>query len=86
MHVAECAVGQFRVYAAAIQVPSGSGYHAGVVVRDFGADGKGRYAFRDEELEEAKVWVDPEEALEVALRVGRAAVHAQHALGLFRAA
>lgn len=78
MHLAEVQQGQFRVYAAALGVPDGIGFHAGVVVRRFPLPAKeGAEAFRDERLDDGRTWANPEEALAFALEVGRAAVQAQ---------
>lgn len=84
MYVAERTVEGHRIYAAAIAVERGAGqseldgFYAGVVVvrRAAGNDIR-EEVFRDEQLDDGRVWADPEQALQFALEVGKAAIRAQ---------
>jgi len=84
MHVAERTVEGHRIYAAAIAVEQGAGreeldgfYAAVVVVRLSEGDSAREEVFRDEQLDDGKVWTDLEQALQFALEVGEAAIRAQ---------
>lgn len=82
MHVAELACQGHRIYAAAIAREDCSradhGFHAAVVVIRHGTGSTAReVVFRDEQLEDGKLWEDPEQALQFALEVGEAAIRAQ---------
>jgi hypothetical protein len=81
MHLAERVFDGFRSYAAALQVPSSLGFNAGVVVKTERAiEGRRVEVFRDERLDDGRVWMDPERAFSCALDVGQAAVSVQRAL------
>jgi hypothetical protein len=77
----------FRVYAAALEVPSDSGFFAAVVVRKMDQAGavQAQEVFRDERLEGGQVWRHPSEALDFALLVGRAAIRAQTVMSVMAA-
>jgi hypothetical protein len=82
MHVAERAVEGHRIYAAAIAAedscPSARGFHAAVVVvRLTLGNPASEEVFRDECLEDGKIWTEPGPALQFALEVGEAAIRAQ---------
>ena len=82
MHVAEQQIDDHRIYAAAIAVdgplPASEAFHAAVVVVRVIAGSCGREeVFRDECLEDGKVWPDPDQALRFALAVGEEAIRAQ---------
>ncbi len=84
MHVAERPVEGHRIYAAAIAVERGESQgerdrsYAGVVVVRMPAGSDVREeVFRDEQLDDGRVWADPEQALQFALEVGEAAIRAQ---------
>ncbi len=81
MHLAERVFEGFRIYAAALQVPRSLGFNAGVVVKaEPAVEGRRAEVFRDERLDDGRVWMDPDCALSYALDVGQAAVSAQRAL------
>lgn len=84
MYVAERTVEGHRIYAAAIAVERGAGreeldgFYAGVVVVRLPAGSDARAeVFRDEQLDDGRVWADPELSLQFALEVGEAAIRAQ---------
>lgn len=80
MRFAEQAEGDFRVYAAALEGPDG-GHYSAVVVRDCRERGAtDQEVFRDESLEDGKVWQSAGDALVFALAVGVAAIHAQRVM------
>lgn len=78
MRFAEEQVGGYRIYAAALEVPGGVAFQAGVVVRQFPLPTRdGGDVFRDEWLDDGRTWMSPDEALTFALEVGRAALRSQ---------
>ncbi len=82
MHVAEREVPGHRIYAAALVAedwsPAGQRFHAAVVVvRSIPGSTDREEVFRDERLDDGRMWADPEHALQFALEVGDAAVRAQ---------
>jgi len=78
MHLAKCAFEACRIYAAALPAPGSLGFHAAVVVKTERAIcGQRMEVFRDECLDDGRVWMCPEGALAFALEVGQAAVSAQ---------
>lgn len=82
MHVAELVVECHHVYAAAIGAedcsPADQGFYAAVVVvRQRHGSHPREEVFRDERLDDGQVWEDPDVALQFALEVGEAAIHAQ---------
>ena len=83
MHLAERAFDACRIYAAALPAPGSLGFYAAVVVKtERAVQGKRLEVFRDERLNDGRVWMSPEGALEFALEVGQAAVSAQRVLTL----
>ena len=83
MHLAERTFEACRIYAAALPAPGSLGFHAAVVVRTERAVRSQRLeVFRDERLNDGRVWMSPEGALEFALEAGQAAVSAQRVLTL----
>lgn len=84
MNVAERVVGHCVVHAAALDASASCGYHAAVVVTCKHDPGGGRdEVFRDERLEDGKVWESPVEAISYALDVGEAAASTHEAFGSF---
>ena len=88
MNLAEHLKIGFRIYAAAPEVPGESGFFAAVVVRKLARAGAGQAqeVFRDERLEDGHVWNCSSQALDFALRVGRAAIRAQTLMSTGRSA
>jgi hypothetical protein len=81
MNLAECTFEGCRIYAAAKDIPGSSGFHAAVVVMDGWRQGVARSElFRDECLQDGRVWLDPQGALAFALEAGQSAILAQRAL------
>ncbi len=81
MHLAERVEGGLPIYAAALQAPGG-GFLGAVGVRKGSGtpDGQRKEVFRDECLDDGAVWNCPDEALDFAVQVGRAAIRAQGVL------
>ena len=77
MHIAERREGDHQIYAAATETPVGGFFAGCVVMRRAPAPLTPLEVFRDERLEDGRVWVDPAQALAFAIQVGAAAVHAQ---------
>ncbi len=85
MKFAELVEGDFRMHAAAPEAPGG-GHYAAVVVRDrSGQEAVGHEVFRDESLEDGKVWANADDAVAFALSVGIAAIQAQRVMREYRA-
>ena len=77
MYTAERREGDHQIYAVARKTPRG-GFLAGCVVRRTASTQRAaEEIFRDVSLEDGRVWNHPEQALDFALEVGVAAVHAQ---------
>ena len=75
MHFDERDEGDYRIYAGALEAPSG-GYIAAVVVRRVrGGQGAQREAYRDESLACGHRWRSPQEALVYALDRARELIH-----------
>jgi len=73
MHFQEQSVGDFKIYAGAIETAQG-GYVAAVVVKQVhGADAPCEI-FRDESLCDGRNWTDPQSALHYALTAARSAI------------
>lgn len=84
MNVAERKLGMYMVHAAALDVGANRGYQAGVIVTlNQGAGLAPLEVFRDEQLEGAKVWECPRQALAFALDVGEAATNTHEVFGDF---
>lgn len=84
MKVAERKLGMYTIYAAALDTVASGGHHAGVVVTLYQGAGAPRLeVFRDEQLEDAKVWECPRQALAFALDVGEAAANTHEVFGDF---
>ena len=78
MNLAECTFEGCRIYAAAKDIPGSSGFHAAVVVMDGWRQSVARSElFRDECLQDGRVWLDPQGALAFALEAGQAVIYAQ---------
>ncbi len=72
MHFDEHTEGPYRIYAGALEAPTGDGYIAAVVVKRLGANSRsGREAFRDESLACGHRWASPHEALLFAISRAR---------------
>jgi hypothetical protein len=72
-------VGDYRIYAGALESPRGRGYTAAVVVsRVRGAGPKPREAYRDDSLACGYCWPSAEEALSYALNKGRELIRGEH--------
>ena len=81
MHLAERTFEACRIYAAALPAHGSLGFHAAVVVRtERAVRGQRLKVFRDERLNDGRVWISPEGALAFALEAGQAAVSAQMVL------
>lgn len=64
LHFDEHTEGPYRIYAGALEAPTGDGYIAAVVVRRLEPDSRsGREAYRDESLACGYRWESPHEAL-----------------------
>lgn len=84
MNVAERKLGLYTAYAAALEVGPTSGFYAAVVVTLSQGAGLPRLeVFRDEQLDDSKVWECPRQALAYALDVGEAAANAHEVFGDF---
>lgn len=84
MNVAERKVGHCVVYAVALDATAAHGYHAAVVVTcKHDTSGERDEVFRDERLDDGKVWESPNEAISFALEVGEAAASTHEAFGIF---
>ena len=81
MNLAERTFEGCRIYAAASDIPGSTGFYGAVVVMAGWRDVRGRKeVFRDECLENGRVWLDPQGALAFALEAGQSAIVAQRAL------
>lgn len=70
MHFHECFEGVYRIYAGALEAPTGRGYIAALVVtRSDGAGG--RVAYRDDAIACGHRWPTPREALDHAISTGQ---------------
>ncbi len=84
MNVAERKLGLYTAYAAALDAGATGGYHAAVVVNLSQGAGLPRLeVFRDEQLDDSRVWDCPRQALAYALDVGEAASNAHEVFGDF---
>jgi len=82
MFNAEQTIDAFRVFAAAVQCESGDGYRSAAVVLRLGSHGLPvAVVFRDDSLEDGRLWTDAGAAVRFGLRVGEAAVRGQSLLG-----
>lgn len=81
MNLAERTFEGCRIYAAASDIPGSNGFHGAVVVMAGWSDVcRRKEVFRDECLENGRVWLDPQGALAFALQAGQSAIVAQRAL------
>jgi len=76
MHFDERDEGSFRIYAGALEAPSGEGYIAAVVVKRIDA-GNAPAFYRDECLSGGHRWASASAALQFALSTGRKAIRAK---------
>jgi hypothetical protein len=84
MNVAERTVGHCVIHAAALDATASSGYHAAVVVTcTYDNRHERDEVFRDERLEDGRVWRSPDEAIAHALAIGEAAASTHEAFGTF---
>lgn len=84
MNVAKRVVGHCVIHAAALGSPAAAGYRAAVVVACHGDSPEEHYEiFRDEWLDDGKVWQRPDEALAYALNIGEAAASTHEGFGTF---
>ncbi|NKI92540.1 hypothetical protein [Rhizobacter sp. SG703] len=73
MHFQEQTVGDFKIYAGAIEAAHG-GYVAAVVVKQVHGGGAPCEVFRDESMCDGRCWTDPESALHYAMTAGRSVI------------
>lgn len=73
MHFQEQTVGDFKIYAGAIEVAQG-GYVAAVVVKQVHGGDAPREVFRDESMCAGRCWTDPESALHYAMTAARSVI------------
>lgn len=84
MNVAERKMGQYTAYAAALDTDTADGFYAAVVVTlNQGAGLPRLEVFRDEQLDDSRVWDCPRQALAYALDMGEAAANAHEIFGDF---
>jgi hypothetical protein len=74
MHFEQVDLGEYRIYAGAIERPRQFGYVAAVVVMRERGRSPQVEAFRDENLASGYAWTSPAEALRFAVNAGRDAV------------
>lgn len=68
--------GDYRIYAGALEAPTGKGYIAALVVNRVGGTAHGpREAFRDDSLACGHRWLSAQEALLYALNKARDVIH-----------
>jgi hypothetical protein len=85
MNFDERRLGKYTVYAAALEDAAACGYVAAVVVTlGCGAGLPQLEVFRNEALEDRKLWPSAPEALDFALDIGEAAANAHEVLWDFR--
>lgn len=78
---AELNFGEFRVFASAFPDADWPGFKAAAVVLALGKSGLPiEVVFRDDALEDGRLWADAGAAVRFALEVGQAAAHNQRAL------
>lgn len=78
MHFQERSEGEYRIYAGALEAPSGDGYIAAVIVnRLVSAHGRSREAYRDEKLAGGHRWQTADAALLYAIARGREIVRTE---------
>jgi hypothetical protein len=78
MQFRESTVGDYRIFAGALEAPRGVGYTASVVVQRFrGVSGPPREAFRDEGVACGHCWATADEALAYALAKAQDAIRRQ---------
>lgn len=73
MHFQELTVGDFKVYAGAIEVAQG-GYVAAVVVKQVHGCPAPHEVFRDESMCDGRCWTDPQSALHYAVTAARSVI------------
>lgn len=79
---AELNLADFRVFAAALPEAAGPGFKAAAVVVALGQHGLPvAVVFRDDALDDGRLWADPGTAVRFALEVGQAAAYNQRVLG-----
>lgn len=71
MRFDEHALGDYRIYAGALEGPHGDGYIAAMIVHRICGVSKPREAYRDERMAGGHRWESPEAALAYALGKGR---------------
>lgn len=82
MHQAEQTLESFRIFASAVPDSVSLGYRAAAVVLRLGTHGLPvELVFRDDELDDGRIWEEPGAAVRFGLDVGEAAARACSALG-----
>jgi hypothetical protein len=75
MHFDECQVGDYRIFAGALEAPKGDGYTATIIVqRVHGVAGVPREAMRDEGLAGGHRWASANDALAYAMGKAQEAI------------
>jgi hypothetical protein len=78
MHFDEHNEGDYRIYAAALESPYGSGYIAAVVVNRLrGVGGRSREAYRDVSMSDGHRWASPDDALRYAVARAREVIRTE---------
>lgn len=79
MQFDERTVGDYRIYAGALEAPGGDGYVAAMVVQRI--DGVPREVYRDERVAGGHRWPSADAAIAYAMRLGGAVVRRQQHAG-----
>ncbi len=78
MHFDERIVGDYRIFAGAMEAPRGDGFTAAMIVQRLrGVPNAPREAYRDESLAGGHRWESPEAALSYALNKAQDVIHKQ---------
>lgn len=77
MRFEERALGDYRIYAGALEGPKGDGYTAALIVQRVRGVTKPRDAYRDDSMAGGHRWASPEAALAYALGKAREVIEEQ---------
>lgn len=80
MHFDERTLGDYRIYAGALEGPQGDGYTATMIVQRVGGVSRPREAYRDESIACGHRWQSAEAALAYALDKARDVINHQRDL------